>query len=183
MSTTERATVAGGCFWCLEAVFELLEGVASVESGYAGGTVSNPTYEQVCSGRSGHAEAVRIIFDPSRISYRDLLEIFFAFHDPTTRDRQGADVGTQYRSAIFHESPEQKRVAQDLIRELDASRVFDAPIVTEVAPLDSFYRAESYHQGFYRQNPSQPYCRAIIPPKLARLREKYRARMKSTAKA
>jgi len=182
-TTTEIATLAGGCFWCLEAVFEQLEGVHSVESGYAGGTVPNPSYKQVSSGETGHAEAVQVTFDPAKISYRDLLEIFFGFHDPTTLNRQGADVGTQYRSAIFTHSPEQRRVAHQVIGELGASGAFGHPIVTEVNPLTAFYKAEGYHQGYYRQNADQPYCRAMIDPKIKKLRDTYRARLKDAARA
>jgi peptide-methionine (S)-S-oxide reductase len=177
----QTATLAGGCFWCLEAVFEQLEGVERVVSGYAGGTIDAPTYEQVCSGRSGHAEVIQVTFDPEVISYRDLLEMFFAFHDPTTMNRQGHDVGTQYRSAIFYETPEQKAEAEQTIARLTSEGVFDAPIVTQVAPLDRFYPAESYHQGYYRQNTGQPYCRATITPKVTKLRQKYTARLKKSA--
>jgi len=177
--TTEMATLAGGCFWCLEAVFEQLEGVERVESGYAGGPRANPTYEQVCGGDTGHAEVVQVTFDPKRISYRDLLEIFFAFHDPTTLNRQGPDTGTQYRSAIFHHDLEQRSTAEEVIVELTRAGTFEEPIVTEVTPLKAFYKAEGYHQGYFRQNPSQPYCRAMVAPKVARLREKYRARLKA----
>ena len=179
--TTETATLAGGCFWCLEAIFEQIEGVTRVESGYAGGSVANPTYQQVCSGETGHAEVVQVTFDPGKLPYRDVLEIFFAFHDPTTMNRQGADAGTQYRSAIFTHSPEQKAEAEQVIRELTAAEVFDDPIVTEVVPLTAFYRAELYHQGYYRVNPNQPYCRAVIAPKVAKLRSKYLARLKDAA--
>jgi peptide-methionine (S)-S-oxide reductase len=179
--TFETATLAGGCFWCLEAVFEQIDGVERVESGYAGGHVENPTYEQVCSGTTGHAEVVRVTFDPARLPYRELLEIFFAFHDPTTLNRQGPDTGTQYRSAIFTESPEQHATATDVIRELTESEVFEAPIVTEVTPLARFFEAEGYHQGYYRRNPEQPYCRAMIGPKMAKLRSKYLARLKGAA--
>ena len=174
----ELATLGGGCFWCLEAVFERLEGVERVVSGYAGGTVNNPSYREVCDGRTGHAEVIQITFDPDHISYRELLEIFFAFHDPTTRDRQGPDAGTQYRSVILYHSPEQQRVAQQVIEQLTAERVWRDPIVTEVAPLTAFYSAEDYHQGYYRSNPNQPYCQAMISPKIAKLRQKYSARVK-----
>jgi len=175
---TETATLAGGCFWCLEAVFEQLEGVERVESGYSGGARKNPTYEQVCTGSTGHAEVVQITFDPEKISYGELLEIFFAFHDPTTLNRQGHDVGTQYRSAIYHHSPEQRATAEQVIARLNASHTFDGPIVTELAPLEDFYKAEGYHQGYFRQNPAQPYCRAVVAPKVAKLRERYLARLK-----
>jgi peptide-methionine (S)-S-oxide reductase len=179
--TREIATLAGGCFWCLEAVFEQLQGVELVVSGYAGGTAARPTYEQVCSGRTGHAEVVQITFDPSVIPYRELLEVFFAFHDPTTLDRQGHDVGTQYRSAIFFHSPEQQSVAAEVVAELTRQQVFDAPIVTEITPLEAFHPAEDYHQGYYQQNPEQPYCRATITPKMTKLRAKYAARLKAAS--
>jgi peptide-methionine (S)-S-oxide reductase len=178
IDTREVATLAGGCFWCLEAVFEQLQGVERVVSGYAGGSAPNPTYKQVCTGRSGHAEVVQVTFDPAILSYRDLLELFFAFHDPTTLDRQGHDEGTQYRSAIFFHSAEQERTAREVIAELTRDGVFDDPIVTEVAPLATFYPAEDYHQGYYRENPQQPYCRATITPKVAKLRSGYLARLK-----
>lgn len=177
----EVATLAGGCFWCLEAVFEQLQGVERVVSGYAGGEVPSPTYTQVCSGTTGHAEVIQVTFDPSVISYRDLLEVFFAFHDPTTLDRQGNDLGTQYRSAIFFHSPEQERVAGEVIADLARQQAFDHPIVTEVVPLEGFYPAEAYHQGYYQQNQGQPYCRATITPKMAKLRAKYAARLKPSA--
>jgi peptide-methionine (S)-S-oxide reductase len=180
---TETATLAGGCFWCLEAVFEQLDGVERVVSGYAGGQVERPNYESVCSGETGHAEVVQVTFDPQVISYRDLLEIFFAFHDPTTLDRQGHDVGTQYRSAIFYHSPEQETAAREVIARLTEEEVFDDPIVTEVEPLDRFYPAEGHHQGYYRANPNQPYCRATITPKISKLRQKYAARLKQSEAA
>ena len=174
---TEQATVAGGCFWCLEAVFERLKGVERVESGYAGGRALNPTYEQVCSGMTGHAEVVQLSFDPAVISYRELLELFFAFHDPTTLNRQGPDSGTQYRSAIFTHAAAQAETAAAVIAELTRDKVFDDPIVTEVLPLDRFYPAEVYHQGYFARNQSQPYCRAVIAPKVAKLRQKYASRL------
>ena len=177
--TREVATLAGGCFWCLEAVFEQLQGVERVISGYAGGAAPNPTYKQVCTGSSGHAEVVQVTFDPAAISYRDLLEIFFAFHDPTTLNRQGHDEGTQYRSAIYYHSPEQKAAAEQVIADLTRQKVFDHPIVTELAPIAAFYPAEGYHQGYYRANPEQAYCRATITPKVAKLRAKYAARLKA----
>jgi len=169
----ERATLGGGCFWCLEAVYELVRGVTGVTSGYAGGSTPNPTYEQVCSGATGHAEVVQVTFDPASISYHEILEIFFAIHDPTTRDRQGADVGTQYRSAIFTHSPEQAEVARNLVAELDAQGLWADPIVTEIAPLDRFYAAERYHDAYYRRNPNQGYCRIVIGPKLAKFRKSF----------
>jgi peptide-methionine (S)-S-oxide reductase len=174
----EVATLGGGCFWCLEAVFEQLRGVVSVVSGYAGGHVPNPTYEQVCGKRTGHAEVVQITFDPSVIPYRDLLEVFFATHDPTTKDRQGNDVGPQYRSTIFYHSDEQRKAAEELIAELTAGRVFAAPIVTEVAPLTTFYPAEDYHQQYFRSNPAQPYCTFVVAPKVAKFRKQYADRLK-----
>lgn len=177
----ETATLAGGCFWCLEAVFEQLDGVDRVVSGYAGGRTANPTYHDVCSGMTGHAEVVQVTFDPEKLPYRDLLEIFFAFHDPTTLNRQGPDHGTQYRSAIFTHSPEQLEEAKKLVAELEAARVFGSSIVTQIEPLDAFHPAEAYHQGYYRQNPNQPYCQAMVPPKLAKLRAKYSARLKQSA--
>ena len=174
---TETATLAGGCFWCLEAVFERLKGVRHVVSGYTGGRQPNPSYEAVCTGATGHAEAVQITFDPDEISYRELLELFFAFHDPTTLNRQGADVGTQYRSAIFYHTPEQRQTAEQVIRALADERVYDAPIVTQLEALTTFYPAEAYHQGYYRSHPTQPYCHAVISPKMAKLRNKYRERL------
>ena len=174
----ELATFGGGCFWCLEAVFEQLQGVEKVVSGYAGGTQPDPTYKQVCTGRTGHAEVVQVTFDPAVLSYRELIELFFAFHDPTTLNRQGHDEGTQYRSAIYFHSPEQEQTVRDVIATLTREQAFDRPIVTEVAPLAKFYPAEDYHQGYFRENPEQPYCRATIPPKLAKLRAKYLSRMK-----
>ncbi|HEY0081969.1 MAG TPA: peptide-methionine (S)-S-oxide reductase MsrA [Pyrinomonadaceae bacterium] len=174
----ETATLAGGCFWCLEAVFADLRGVARVVSGYCGGHVENPTYRAVCDGTTGHAEVVQITFDPQVISYRELLEVFFTIHDPTTLNRQGGDVGTQYRSAIFYHSPEQRETAATVIAELGAARVWDAPIVTEVAPLSVFYAAEDYHQEYYLNNASQPYCRAVVAPKVAKVRQKYMEKLK-----
>ena len=176
---SETATLAGGCFWCLEAVFERLKGVERVVSGYSGGSVPNPTYEQVSTGTTGHAECMQVTFDPAVLSYRDLLRIFFAFHDPTTMNRQGPDVGTQYRSAIFWHDPVQQATARQVIAELAKGGVFDAPIVTEVAPFDAFYPAEGYHQGYYDQNQSQPYCRVVIAPKVAKLRKLYADRLKT----
>src|SRR5687767_12964976 len=156
---SEVATLGGGCFWCLEAVFDDLRGVESVESGYAGGHSTDPTYEEVCAGTTGHAEVVRVTFDPREVSFREILEVFFTIHDPTTLNRQGADVGTQYRSAIFYHTPEQKEAAERTIAELDAAGIWDAPIVTEVVPSESFYEAEDYHQEYFRKNPNQGYCR------------------------
>lgn len=175
---TETATIAGGCFWCTEAVFERLRGIEKSVSGYIGGKHPNPSYEAVCTGVTGHAEAIRLTFDPDVISYREIVELFFAFHDPTTLNQQGADVGTQYRSAIFPNSPEQKATAEAVIAELTAAKAFDRPIVTTIEPDAPFYAAEEYHQGYFRQHPNQGYCAAVIPPKLAKLRAKYRERLK-----
>ena len=176
---TELATLGGGCFWCLEAVFQDLKGVERVVSGYAGGTVANPSYEDVCTGRTGHAEVVQVTFDPATLTYRDLLQVFFAIHDPTTLNRQGADVGTQYRSAVFVHGPEQEAVARDVIAEIDRAGVWDSPIVTEVAPLTTFYPAEGYHQEFFRRNPGQSYCQVVIAPKVAKFRKEHLARLKA----
>jgi peptide-methionine (S)-S-oxide reductase len=176
--TQELATLAGGCFWCLEAVYEQLQGVVKVESGYSGGTVAHPTYRQVCTGTTGHAEVVQMTFDPSVISYRELLEVFFDIHDPTTLNRQGADVGTQYRSAIYYHSPAQKETAEQMIRELEASGKWRDPIVTEVTAFDVFYRAENYHQEYFRNNGNQPYCRAVIAPKVSKFQKVYLTKLK-----
>ena len=170
---TEKATLAGGCFWCLEAVFEQLRGVSKVESGYAGGTAPEPNYKQVCTGTTGHAEVVQITFDPAVISFGDLLDVFFATHDPTTLNRQGADVGTQYRSAIYYHNHEQKDQAEKKIAEWNAAGHWGKPIVTEVAPLTKFHPAEEYHQGYFRANPSQGYCQMVIAPKVAKLRKTF----------
>ncbi len=166
-------TLAGGCFWCLETIYERLKGVEKVVSGYTGGRRANPTYEQVCSGATGHAEAIQVTYDSSVISDREMLEIFFAFHDPTTLNRQGPDVGTQYRSAIFYNSPEQEQLAREVIADLERNATFDRPIVTELKPLDVFYPAEPGHQEYYRRHPTQPYCAAVIGPKVAKLRAGY----------
>jgi peptide-methionine (S)-S-oxide reductase len=174
----EIATLGGGCFWCLEAAFEQLRGVERVQSGYAGGSVANPTYQQVCGGDTGHAEVVQITFDPGAISFGDLLDVFFVIHDPTTLNRQGADVGTQYRSVIFYHSPEQKRMAEEKIAALNASGDYRADVVTQLAPLDVFYRAEDYHQGYFRNNPYQGYCQVVVAPKVAKLREHFEAKLK-----
>ena len=175
---TQVATLAGGCFWCLEAVFEQLKGVTNVTSGYSGGHVPNPSYQAVCTGTTGHAEVVQVTFEADAISFRDLLEVFFTLHDPTTLDRQGGDSGTQYRSAIFYHDDDQRRLAEEVIRELEAEHVFDDAIVTRIEPLQAFYPAEEYHREYYRRNPNQPYCRAVIAPKVAKLRSKYLARLK-----
>jgi peptide-methionine (S)-S-oxide reductase len=174
----EVATLGGGCFWCLEAVFEQLEGVKRVVSGYSGGSVSNPTYRQVCAGTTGHAEVVQVIFDPQVITYRQILEVFFDIHDPTTLNRQGADAGPQYRSVVFYHDEPQREIAEQMIQELDEQGQWDNPIVTELAPLEAFYEAEDYHQEYYRGNPRQPYCRAVIAPKVAKFRKRHRTRLK-----
>jgi peptide-methionine (S)-S-oxide reductase len=174
----ELATLGGGCFWCLEAVFKDLRGVESVVSGYAGGEMANPTYEQVCGGRTGHAEVVQITFDPTVVSYRDLLSVFFVIHDPTTLNRQGADVGTQYRSAIFYHSDEQKRVAEEVIAEIASSGIWKNPIVTEVTPVPEFYSAEDYHQEYFARNPNQGYCQVVVAPKVAKFRSKFLAKLR-----
>jgi peptide-methionine (S)-S-oxide reductase len=174
----DTATLAGGCFWCLEAVFEQLRGVERVESGYAGGTTSAPTYRQVCNGDTGHAEVVQVTFDPAVVSFDEILDVFFATHDPTTLNRQGPDAGTQYRSAIFYHSPRQKEIAERKIAELNAAGIWDAPIVTQVVPLDTFFKAEDYHQGYFRANPVQPYCLAIVSPKVAKFRKRFADKLK-----
>jgi peptide-methionine (S)-S-oxide reductase len=172
-SGSEVATLAGGCFWCLEAVYEQVNGVLRVESGYAGGTVPNPTYEQVCTGRTGHAEVAQVTFDPEVVSFEDLLAIFFTIHDPTTLNRQGADVGTQYRSAIFYHDESQRAAAESVIGRIEAEGIWDDPIVTEVTPLGTFYPAEDYHQEYYRRNQGQPYCQVVIAPKVAKFRKEH----------
>ena len=178
MAMQEQATLGGGCFWCLEAVFERLQGVERVVSGYAGGRPGATSYEEVCTGSTGHAEVVQITFDPATIPYRDLLEVFFAFHDPTTLDRQGADVGTQYRSAVFCHDAGQRAVAEAVIAELEREHVFPAPIVTRVEDLREFLPAEAYHQGYFRNHPTQPYCAAVIAPTVAKLRQTLASRLK-----
>ncbi len=172
------ATLAGGCFWCLEAVYDELRGVEQVVSGYTGGASPNPSYEAVCSGTTGHAEVVQLTFDLQVASFRELLEVFFTIHDPTTRNRQGADVGTQYRSAIFYHTPEQRETAEQVIVELDAAQIWDDPIVTEIEPLAEFYPAEAYHQDYYQKNPNQGYCRAIVAPKVSKFRQKFLEKLK-----
>lgn len=178
MSETQTATLAGGCFWCLEAVFDDLKGVLSVESGYSGGTVVNPSYRAVCTGTTGHAEVVRVEFDPQVISFADLLRVFFSIHDPTTLNRQGADVGTQYRSAIFYHNDNQKQTAEEIIRELGAADLWPDPIVTEVSALVNYYPAEDYHQEYFANNPAQPYCAAVVAPKVAKFRKQFMERLK-----
>ncbi|HVN14554.1 MAG TPA: peptide-methionine (S)-S-oxide reductase MsrA [Anaerolineales bacterium] len=182
-SNLQVATLAGGCFWCIEAVFDELKGVVSVESGYSGGHVANPSYRAVCTGMTGHAEAVQITFDPSVISFHDILKVFFTVHDPTTLNQQGADVGTQYRSAIFYHDEEQKRVAEQVIKEISEAKIWKDPIVTEVTKFDQFYMAEDYHQEYYANNPFQPYCRVVIAPKVTKFRAKYFDQLKKTQTA
>ena len=177
-SNLQTATLAGGCFWCLEAVFDELKGVAAVESGYAGGQTEQPSYRDVCTGTTGHAEVVQVRFDPSILSYRDLLSVFFTIHDPTTLNRQGADVGTQYRSAILYHDEAQKSAAQELIRELNQQLIWDKPIVTEVSRFEKFFVAEDYHQEYYAKNPLQPYCMAVVAPKVSKFRKHFMDRLK-----
>lgn len=181
--STEIATFGSGCFWCSEAVFSELQGVVKVIPGYAGGKVPNPTYEQVCTDMTGHAEVAQVTFDPGAITYRELLEVLFSTHDPTTLNRQGADVGTQYRSVVFYGSEGQKEEAEAIIRELTEEKVFRNPIVTEVAPLEAFYPAEDYHREYYKRNPAKPYCQAVIAPKLAKFRSHWKSKLKAAAPA
>ena len=176
---SELATLGGGCFWCLEAVFDQVKGVDRVESGYMGGGRPNPTYEAVCTGTTGYAEIIQIRFDPNMISFKELLEIFFGIHDPTTLNRQGNDAGTQYRSAIFYHSAEQETTANEVIEKLTKDQLFDTPIVTEVVPASTFYIAENYHQEYFAQNPSQPYCAYLISPKIAKFRQQFAGKLKS----
>lgn len=178
---TEVATLGGGCFWCLEPAYADLQGVEDVVVGYSGGSVPEPSYEQVCTGRTGHAEVVQVKFDPQVISYREILEVFFSIHDPTTLNRQGADVGTQYRSVIFYHDDEQRQVAQELMQELEEEGVWDDPIVTQLVPFEDFYKAEDYHQEYYKKNPNQGYCRVVIAPKITKFRKKYSDRLKTAA--
>ncbi len=174
MNTTyETITLAGGCFWCIEAVFDEMKGVLSVDSGYANGHIANPSYQAVCTGMTGHAEVAQIKFDPTIVSFRDVLNVFFAVHDPTTLNRQGADVGSQYRSGIYYHTPEQKEIAENLISELNAQRIWNSPIVTEVEALKDFYIAENYHQEYFARNQNQPYCQAVVAPKVAKFRKHY----------
>ncbi len=178
---TETATLGGGCFWCIEAVYDELEGVTDVVSGYAGGPRPNPTYKDVCSGTTGHAEVIQVKFDPSIISYADILRVFFTIHDPTTLNRQGADVGTQYRSVIFHHSPEQKATAEEVMKELTTAGLWANPIVTQLADAPTFYEAESYHQGYFASNPQAGYCSMVIAPKVGKFRKQYFDRLKKVA--
>jgi peptide-methionine (S)-S-oxide reductase len=177
MATYETATLGGGCFWCIDTLFRELQGVEKVESGYAGGRMANPTYRDVCSGMTGHAEVVQVTFDPLVLSFRDLLGVFFTVHDPTTPDRQGADIGTQYRSIILYHSDEQRETAQQVIDELNREKVWDDPIVTQLVPFTTFYSGEKYHQDYYSQNPNQPYCQIVIAPKVAKFRKAYLDRL------
>lgn len=174
----ETVTLGAGCFWCVEAIYQRLEGVEKVQSGYSGGTVKDPTYEQVCTGRTGHAEVIQVTFDPKKIPLKDLLTVFFKTHDPTTLNKQGADVGTQYRSAIFYHSDEQKAVAEQVKRETEAAKVWDDPIVTEISPFTVFYKAEEYHQDYYNQNSYQPYCMMVINPKLSKFKKEFSNKLK-----
>ncbi len=177
-ASSEVATLAGGCFWCIEAVYQEIDGVESVVPGYTGGSSTNPTYEQVSTGKSGHAEAVQVTFDPAKISYREILEIFFSVHDPTTLNRQGADVGTQYRSAIFYHSDKQKTISQEVMKELNNGRLWERPIVTQVAPTSKFYPSEDYHRDYFEKHPEQAYCQAVISPKVNKLRRQWAKRLK-----
>jgi len=179
---TESVTLGGGCFWCTEAVFSELKGVEKVESGYSGGTLPNPTYQQVCTGATRHAEVVRITFDPSVISFKQLLEIFFTVHDPTTLNRQGADVGTQYRSVIFYQNADQKTTAEEVVKEVSAAGIWKAPIVTQLEPFKAFYPAEAYHVDYFKNNPRQPYCQVVIAPKVRKFREHYLEQLKTVAR-
>lgn len=177
-NSAEVATLGGGCFWCIEAAFQEIRGVINVESGYAGGTTASPTYEQVCTGTTGHAEVVQVTFDPNIISFKDILEVFFTAHDPTTLNIQGGDVGTQYRSIIFYHNERQRKIAEQIIQKFDAAKVWDDPIVTKVEPLKKFYKAEDYHRKYYDHHPEAAYCRIVIAPKIAKLRKKYREKLK-----
>jgi peptide-methionine (S)-S-oxide reductase len=179
----EVATLAGGCFWCLEAVYDDLTGVISVESGYMGGHTADPSYEQVCGGDTGHAEVVQITFDPALVSFQDILQVFFVIHDPTTLDRQGNDVGTQYRSAIFYHTPQQKAVAEEVIKNISRAKLYGDPIVTEVQPPTAFHVAEGYHQEYYARNPSQPYCQVVVAPKVAKFRKHFVDKLKRGGQA
>lgn len=178
MATLERATLAGGCFWCTESVFDELRGVESVVSGYSGGHKDSPTYQEVCTGTTGHAEVIQIEFDPAEIDFPDILRVFFTVHDPTTLNRQGGDIGTQYRSSVFYHSEAQRQAAEDVIREIDAAAIYPNPIVTEVVPFEKFWPAEDYHQEYFVNNPNQPYCSAVIAPKVAKFRKMYAERLK-----
>jgi len=175
----QMTTLGGGCFWCLEAVYDEIKGVTDVVSGYSGGEVTGPSYEEVCTGQTGHAEVVQVTFYPKIISYQEILQIFFGIHDPTSLNRQGADVGTQYRSVIFYHNQEQKQLATALIKELDSTEIWDAPIVTEIVPLKLFFRAEDYHQNYFKNNPNQSYCRAVVAPKVAKFRKEFASNLRA----
>ena len=175
----QMTTLGGGCFWCLEAVYDEIKGVTDVVSGYSGGEVTGPSYEEVCTGQTGHAEVVQVTFYPNIISYQEILRIFFGIHDPTSLNRQGADVGTQYRSVIFYHNQEQKQLATALIKELDSTEIWDAPIVTEIVPLKLFFRAEDYHQNYFKNNPNQSYCRAVVAPKVAKFRKEFASNLRA----
>ncbi len=179
-SKSEVITFGGGCFWCLDAVFTDMKGVEQVLSGYSGGTVANPSYDDVCTGETGHAEVVQLTFDPGVVSLRELLKVFFTLHDPTTKDRQGNDAGTQYRSVILYRDAAQKAAAEEVMKEIDASKVWGAKAVTQIQPFKAFYKAEDYHQGYYRRNPMQPYCQVVIRPKVAKLRKSYLGMLKAS---
>lgn len=179
MNDRELATLGGGCFWCTETMFSELNGVEKVESGYSGGSIVNPTYQQVCTGTTGHAEVIQITYDPKVISFKELLKVFFTVHDPTTLNQQGADVGTQYRSIILYHNSEQRTIAEQTIKEVESAQIWDSPIVTQLKPFEAFYRAESYHQEYFKQNPRQPYCQIVIVPKLMKLRQHYNAKLKA----
>lgn len=179
MDNLETATLAAGCFWCVEAIFDDLKGVEDVVSGYSGGHTENPTYKEVCSETTGHAEVVQIRFDPAELSYKELLQVFFTVHDPTTLNRQGGDIGTSYRSAVFYHSDEQKRIAEETIAEFNAEGIYDNPIVTDVTAFDKFWPAEDYHQEYFANNPNQPYCNAVVAPKVAKFRQKFLSRLKN----
>jgi peptide-methionine (S)-S-oxide reductase len=174
----EVATLGAGCFWCVEAIYQRLDGVEKVESGYSGGSIKNPSYEQVCTGRTGHAEVIQVTFDPKKLSFKELLEVFFKTHDPTTLNKQGGDVGTQYRSAIFYRTDEQKKTAEQVKKETEAAKVWDDPIVTEISPFTEFYKAEEYHQDYYNQNSYQPYCMMVINPKLSKFKKEFKNKLK-----
>ncbi|HEY9139994.1 MAG TPA: peptide-methionine (S)-S-oxide reductase MsrA [Bryobacteraceae bacterium] len=181
MATEETVTLGGGCFWCLEAVYQQMEGVLAVESGYMGGSIANPTYQQVCTGSTGHVEVLQVKFDPAISSFRDILEVFFAIHDPTSRDRQGDDVGIQYRSVIFYHSEAQRQAAEETIRELNAEKIWSVPIVTELRAAKTFYRAENYHHDYFRNHSSEPYCAFVVAPKVRKFREKFAAKLRNEA--
>jgi len=181
MARREIATLGGGCFWCLEAVYGEMDGVLSVESGYMGGNVDNPTYQAVCNGKTGHVEVVQLTFDPDVSSYRQILEVFFAIHDPTSFDRQGNDTGPQYRSVIFYHNDQQRDTAEEMIQELNAGGIWNAPIVTELRPASTFYKGEDYHQEYFRKNPNQPYCALVVTPKVAKFRKRFSAKLRRGA--